>query len=62
MKIEVSYCNIVHKPDADAVVNSANANLRLGSGVAGAIHMAERSNVGIFEASHFDVWAATIAP
>ena len=38
MKIEVIYGNIVAQPDADAVVNSANANLRLGSGVAGAIH------------------------
>lgn len=40
MKIDVIVANIVSQPDADAVVNSANANLRLGSGVAGAIHMA----------------------
>lgn len=40
MKTEVIYGNIVKQPDADAVVNSANANLRLGSGVAGAIHTA----------------------
>lgn len=40
MKIEVVYGNIVKQPDADALVNSANANLRLGSGVAGAIHTA----------------------
>ena len=40
MKIEVIYGNIVKQPDADAIVNSANANLRLGSGVAGAIHTA----------------------
>lgn len=40
MKTEVIYGNIVKQPDADAIVNSANANLRLGSGVAGAIHTA----------------------
>jgi O-acetyl-ADP-ribose deacetylase (regulator of RNase III) len=33
MKIEVVVGNIVMQPDLDAVVNSANANLRLGSGV-----------------------------
>jgi len=32
--------NIVQQPDVDALVNSANANLRFGSGVAGAIHTA----------------------
>ena len=40
MKIEIVVGNIVKQPDMEAVVNSANANLRLGSGVAGAIHMA----------------------
>lgn len=40
MHIEVIYGNIVKQPDADAIVNSANANMRLGSGVAGAIHTA----------------------
>ena len=40
MKTEVIYGNIVAQPDADAIVNSANANLRFGSGVAGAIHTA----------------------
>ncbi|WP_426147236.1 macro domain-containing protein [Polaromonas sp. DSR2-3-2] len=40
MKVEVVYGNIVKQPDAEALVNSANANLRLGSGVAGAIHTA----------------------
>lgn len=40
MKIEVVFGNIVKQPDVDAIVNSANANLRLGSGVAGAIHTA----------------------
>ena len=40
MKVEVVCGNIVNQPDAEALVNSVNANLRLGSGVAGAIHTA----------------------
>lgn len=40
MKIEVVIGNIVKQPDVEAIVNSANANLRMGSGVAGAIHTA----------------------
>jgi len=40
MRIEVIHGNIVAQPDVDAIVNSANANLRFGSGVAGAIHTA----------------------
>lgn len=40
MKVDVVIGNITSQPDAQAVVNSANANLRLGSGVAGAIHTA----------------------
>lgn len=40
MQIEVVVGNIVRQPDVDALVNSANANLRFGSGVAGAIHSA----------------------
>ncbi len=40
MKIEVVISNIVKQPDIEAIVNSANANLRMGSGVAGAIHTA----------------------
>lgn len=40
MKIEIVLGNIVRQPDVEAVVNSANAHLRLGSGVAGAIHTA----------------------
>lgn len=38
--MEVVIGNIVMQPDVDAIVNSANANLKLGSGVAGAIHSA----------------------
>ena len=40
MQIEVIYGNIVKQSDAEVIVNSANANLRSGSGVAGAIHTA----------------------
>ena len=40
MRIEILDSNIVKQNDIEAVVNSANANLRLGSGVAGAIHSA----------------------
>jgi O-acetyl-ADP-ribose deacetylase (regulator of RNase III) len=40
MQIEIVIANIVYQPDVDALVNSANANLRFGSGVAGAIHTA----------------------
>lgn len=38
MQVEIKVANIVLQEDIEAVVNSANANLRLGSGVAGAIH------------------------
>ena len=40
MKLEIVHANLVKQPDVEALVNSANANLRLGSGVAGAIHTA----------------------
>lgn len=40
MNIEILIADITRQPDAQAVVNSANANLRFGSGVAGAIHTA----------------------
>ncbi len=40
MQIEVALANIVSQTDIDAIVNSANANLRFGSGVTGAIHTA----------------------
>ncbi len=45
MKFEVVIANIANQPDMDAVVNSANANLRFGSGVAGAIHSAAGSEL-----------------
>jgi O-acetyl-ADP-ribose deacetylase (regulator of RNase III) len=40
VRIEIVVGNIVRQPDVDALLNSANANLRFGSGVAGAIHTA----------------------
>ena len=40
MRIEIVVGNIVRQSDVDALVNSANGNLRFGSGVAGAIHTA----------------------
>jgi O-acetyl-ADP-ribose deacetylase (regulator of RNase III) len=40
VRIEIVVGNIVRQSDVDALVNSANGNLRFGSGVAGAIHTA----------------------
>lgn len=40
MKVEVVIGDIARQADMEAVVNSANPNLRMGSGVAGAIHIA----------------------
>jgi len=40
MRIQIKLGDIANQPDMEAVVNSANANLRYGSGVAGAIHIA----------------------
>lgn len=39
-EIEIVHGNLVKQPDVDAAVNSAIAHLRLGSGVADAIHTA----------------------
>lgn len=40
LKIELIKGDIVKQPDCDAIVNAANAELRTGGGVAGAIHRA----------------------
>ncbi len=40
MSIELVKGDIARQPDLDAVVNAANAELRIGGGVAGALHRA----------------------
>jgi O-acetyl-ADP-ribose deacetylase len=56
MKIEVMLGNLVSQPDLMAIVNSANANLRLGSGVAGAVHTGAGQSLKNI-ASHLPLWS-----
>ena len=57
MKIEIVLGNIVKQPDMEAVVNSANANLRLGSGVAGCQYW-----IGVNTCGAKSVWTSPEKP
>lgn len=48
MIYEVVLSDIAKQADIEAIVNSANANLRFGSGVAGAIHSAAGPELEVF--------------
>lgn len=45
IQLEISQGNIVRQEDIQAIVNAANAELRIGGGVAGAIHRAAGSQL-----------------
>jgi O-acetyl-ADP-ribose deacetylase (regulator of RNase III) len=56
--------NIAKQPDCDAIVNSANRNLRAGSGVCGAIHAAAGPELEAFShaLSPLDLGEAVVTP
>ncbi len=63
-EIGVLLGNIVKQPDCDAIVNSANRNLRAGSGVCGAIHAAAGPELEVFSypLSPLDLGEAVVTP